>query len=674
MKVSGELSFAGDKSLSHRAAIFTALAKGHSVIKNFLPAQDTLNTLRAMEMLGVRVEKKTSTEMDIFSQGILCADTKTKNTTKSLQIDLGNSGTGARLLLGLFSGMPNINITLQGDASLSKRPMGRVTNPLSRFGGQFEPSDFLPIHVQGQKLLPIIFKEELGSAQVKSAMLLAGIASQTNIRLEEEIPSRDHTENMLAFAGVPVSKMETQDGKSYVIDMEPSYTLQAREYNIWGDVSSAAFFVVLALLAEEGSLTIKNVLLNPYRSKYLDVLKRMGADIEIQEKQEQCGERGGDIIVRPSSLRGTKILPKEIPSLIDELPILTIAGLFSQGEFSFRGAKELRVKESDRIFALCENLRNCGVAVEELEDGLLLQGNPSAMLNGNIQSFMDHRIVMSFAVAKIKSQANGALSSNMNIEGEQWVETSFPDFYEKLSKTLQTNLIIALDGPAGSGKSTLAKRLAQAYNMKQIDSGAIYRSYTYMALQYCEEKHLHLKDEIDSPQFLGFLHSLSMEINFADNKQNIFVNGQDMEPFIRTSEITSHIHYIADHPQLRELVNERMRLLAKKYDVVVDGRDIGTVVFPHANLKLFIEADLQERVRRRAKELKEKNIPFNEETLQQEMADRDEQDKNRKIGALKRAIDAIFVDTTCQSLDVAFHSIQKIVDKTLLNINKIEHK
>lgn len=231
-------------------------------------------------------------------------------------------------------------------------------------------------------------------------------------------------------------------------------------------------------------------------------------------------------------------------------------------------------------------------------------------------------------------------------------------------------MVIALDGPAGSGKSTLAKQLAQSYNMKQIDSGAIYRSYTHKALEYCREKNLELEKEIDNPQLLHFLKQLVVNINFENNTQNIFVDGIDMEPFIRTRDITLYIRYIADHPQLRDLVNKRMQEIALQYDVVVDGRDIGTVVFPHATVKLFIEADLQERVRRRAKEMTEKNIAFDEKTLYSEMATRDEQDKNRKIGALKRATDAILVDTTTQSLDVALHSIQKIVDKAMLRIDK----
>lgn len=429
LTIQGELFFAGDKSLSHRAAIFSALSMGQSRLINYLPAQDTNNTLKAMEALGAKVVQQNDS-IEVTSSGLVAL---TQNLDKkNITIDVGNSGTAARLLLGLFAGIEGLQVTVDGDASLRKRPMQRVTKPLSAYGAQFD-CDHLPITVYGKKLLPIIFEERLGSAQVKSAMILAALSAQSDLRLQEVIPSRDHSENMLAFAGVLLSKLESNSG--FVVEMEQPYELQARTYQIWGDISSAAFFVVLALLSKEGKLVIKNVLLNPYRDAYLQVLKRMGARIEIKEHAPQCGERGGDLIVYPSALHGVEILANEIPALIDELPILTIAGLFATGNFSFRGAQELRVKESDRIFALCQNLRNCGVDVEEYEDGLSLVGNPQHVLNGNIASFMDHRIVMSFEIAKICSQANNPQTS-LEIEGQQWTKTSFPSFYTKLKEVV----------------------------------------------------------------------------------------------------------------------------------------------------------------------------------------------------------------------------------------------
>lgn len=229
------------------------------------------------------------------------------------------------------------------------------------------------------------------------------------------------------------------------------------------------------------------------------------------------------------------------------------------------------------------------------------------------------------------------------------------------------NIVIALDGPAGSGKSTLAKRISQYFNIQQIDSGAIYRTYTYQALEYCYLKNISLEKEMQNEALPQYLASLTLQIVFQENKQEIFVNNIDMEPFIRNTRITNHIQYIADHPLVRDLVNKNIRKLASKYSVVVDGRDIGTVVFPLADLKFFIDAELKERVKRRAKEMREKRLAFDPDSLYLEMKERDEQDRNRKIGGLKRAKDAIFIDTTRQSLDVAFQSVQKIVEKSLFD-------
>lgn len=428
MKVTGELSFQGDKSLSHRAAIFAAAAQGTSKITNFLTAQDTLHTLKAMEAAGVHIEGDPSSgNFEVNSPGL-----KALKLHGGGSIDLGNSGTGSRLLLGLFCGLPGVDITIDGDESLRKRPMKRVTDPLTAAGAEFDPPDRLPIRTRGKRLLPIMHRESIGSAQVKSALMLAALASDTSLRLEEPIPSRDHTENMLLYAGVELVK-EKLDGGGYLIEMEPPYEPEPREYNIWGDISSASFFVVLALLAPQARLTIRNVLLNPNRDRYLKILQKMGGDIEIIEKSSQCGERGGDIIVRSSQLKGIEIEAADIPAVIDELPILTIAGLFSEGRFGYRNAHELRVKESDRIAAMVSNLKAIGAEVSEYDDGLMVTGIPAASLSGEIKSYLDHRIVMSFEIANLISRAHNP-KSGLNIEGKDWVATSFPDFYQKLDK------------------------------------------------------------------------------------------------------------------------------------------------------------------------------------------------------------------------------------------------
>ena len=427
-RVSGTLNFSGDKSLSHRAAIFSSMAQGESTIENFLQAEDTKNTMLAMESMGIKRTGEFTEKFTVNSPGL-------SNFNKgSANIDVGNSGTGARLLMGLFSGLPDTSVVIDGDESLRKRPMARISEPLTRFGAHFDPSDKLPIQVTGKKLLPIIHRETLGSAQVKSALILAAISSNIPLRLEETKPSRDHTENMLEYCGIDLMR-HTLDTGEHIIEMEPPYAVEPREFNIWGDISSASFFIVLGLLAKEGEIRVNNVLLNPFRDRFIKILREMGGDIEVIEKDTRCGEKGGDIIARASKLHGLTIAAEDIPGIIDELPILTIAGLFATGEFSFRNAKELRFKESDRIAVMVENLKQCGITVEEFPDGLKLSGDPAVQLKGDVESFMDHRIVMSFEIANIISRANGA-AQNLSIKGREWVSTSFPDFFHKLEEVV----------------------------------------------------------------------------------------------------------------------------------------------------------------------------------------------------------------------------------------------
>jgi 3-phosphoshikimate 1-carboxyvinyltransferase len=438
------LEFKGDKSLSHRSAILSALGEGTFEIKNFLTAGDTINTLGAMKNLGIRIEGDVNSgSFKVHSPGL--ANLMKAGARLKFTADLGNSGTGSRLLMGLFSGLPGAEITITGDESLQKRPMGRVSKPLTAAGAVFEPLDKLPITVYGKKLLPVFHVETLGSAQVKSALMLAAIASGVSLRMEEKIPSRDHTENMLRFCGVNLTK-ETLDASpddqggggtsgGFLIEMEPPYEIKPVTFDIWGDVSSASFFIILGLLNRTKKVHIKNVLLNPYRDKFVHILKQMGGQIEIIEKEDRCGERGGDIIASPSQLHGIEISPADVPAVIDELPVLTIAGLFSKGRFSYRGAGELRHKESDRISAMVKNLVGLGARVEEFPDGLAVEGNPDflppASSSGNIQSYLDHRIVMSFEILQRAILLNGG-HSDLTIDGKEWVATSFPDFYDKL--------------------------------------------------------------------------------------------------------------------------------------------------------------------------------------------------------------------------------------------------
>ena len=430
-KANHTLLFPGDKSLSHRAAIFSAIAKGESHIENYLPAEDTMNTLSAFTFLGTEFKER-GDKIIVRSPGI-------ENWhSDAVRIDLGNSGTAARLLLGLFAGKPGSSVEITGDASLRKRPMARVTKVLEQYGAKYSTLEKLPIKVDGVQLAALEHEEVKGSAQIKSALMLAAIASQTKLLLHELKPSRDHTEKVLRFLGCEILKEKVDSG--FKIQLNPPYSINANQFQIWGDVSSAAFFVVLASLLNIESLTIENVLLNRYRSEYLEVLKSMGANIEIQELEPKTGELGANLIIKPAQLRAIQVKPEQVPSIIDEIPILTVAAVFSEGEFIIKGAEELRVKESDRIHAMVVNLRNLGITVEEFDDGFSLKGNPNAVLNGEVESFLDHRVVMSFEIAKLRSIQNAEKAksnSKVVIQGQEWVNTSFPSFYNLIRQVMK---------------------------------------------------------------------------------------------------------------------------------------------------------------------------------------------------------------------------------------------
>lgn len=660
--ISKELHFSGDKSLSHRAAIFAAMAKGVSEIKNFLPGEDTLNTLSVFESLGTKIEKKSNTHY-LLDSGGMQAWSKSPGT-----LNVGNSGTSARLLMGLLAGREGVEAVLDGDESLRKRPMKRVMSPLEKFGASIENKETLPLRISGKKIRDIDFTEELGSAQVKSALILAAISSGVKLSLLQNKPSRDHTENMLRYCGVPV---DFQSGK---VEMCPPYNLEARDFFIWGDISSAAFFIVAGLLASEGELYIRNVLLNPYRDRFLNVLKRMGGRIEVLPQKTECGEIGGDILVYPSKLSGTEILPEEIPSLIDELPILTIAGIFADGTFSFRGAHELRVKESDRIETMARNLKNLGVPVVEYEDGLSLNGDPNRHLAGTVRPDMDHRIVMSFEVANARSRANGS-EAHIKITGKEWVNTSFPDFYEKWNMINQSisptedkgfnqysGLIVTLDGHAGSGKSTIAKQLASQYGFYQIDSGALYRALTWYALEKVPAPTI--LESLNHEKFKKFLSAPSWDVGFDKNGlQYVAIDGKRLHDEIRTSKVTSLIKEMADSKDVRETVNTALRRLAHRhFPIVADGRDMGSIVFPEAAVKFFVTADVRERAQRRFVEF-QKNAAeeITLEEVESRIRERDRDDENRDFGALKIPDDAIFIDTTSRNIDVAIETVVTIL-------------
>ncbi|TGK04831.1 3-phosphoshikimate 1-carboxyvinyltransferase [Leptospira semungkisensis] len=418
-----EISVPGDKSLSHRSVLFSVLSKGTSRVSGFLEAEDPLNTMKAFSHLGLKIEKLSPGSYLFTSPG------KSSLHSPKEELDFGNAGTGIRLSAGLLAGLSGINARLTGDHSLQKRPMSRIIKPLSAMGASIHgKEDKAPLEIQGKKLSPFVYKSPIASAQVKSCLMLAAMASETSLEYEEEILSRDHTENMFRFLG---NKLQYSSPTHF--KMEPPYIFEAGDFKVPGDISSAAFFLVLGVLLKEGSVLVKNVGLNPSRVGILKALEAMGAKILIHNERVECGEPVGDLEAVSSNLYFSDIPEEWIPSLIDEIPILTIAGLFAKGGFAIRHAEELRAKESDRITAMVENLRNLGILVHEYKDGYEIPEQNSSANSSELQAWlsgkgakistkMDHRIAMSFLVLRAVS------GLDLTPDETSWIETSFPGF------------------------------------------------------------------------------------------------------------------------------------------------------------------------------------------------------------------------------------------------------
>lgn len=417
----GELTVPGDKSISHRAAILGAIAQGETTLRGFLRGEDCLRTLEAVRSLGVGVRETPSGEIRITGKGI-----EQLSEPENI-LDLGNSGTGFRLLAGLVAGRQFLSI-LTGDASLRRRPMGRIVEPLRQMGARIEGrqgGQHAPLAIRGGDLRGIMYRSSVASAQVKSALLLAGLSADGETWVEEPSLSRDHTERMLEGFGVKLRR----DGLR--VGLLGGQTLTGCEVEIPGDFSSSAFFLVGALVLPGSDLVIRQVGVNPTRTGLLDVLLAMGARIAQQNPREAAGEPVADLTVTAGPLHGTTVGGNLIPRLIDEFPILCVAALFAEGETVIRGAEELRVKESDRIAAMAAGIRALGGEVEELPDGIRIQGRPiqgrpGPLRGGRRESFGDHRVAMALAIAAL------AASGETAIEGAEWIDTSFPGFEETL--------------------------------------------------------------------------------------------------------------------------------------------------------------------------------------------------------------------------------------------------
>ncbi len=414
MRVTGTVRVPGDKSITHRALLFGALAKGTSYIGGALTSFDARSTARVVRQLGAAVTP-------LRDASVVTVNGRSRFRAPSAVLDCGNSGTTTRLLLGLLAGH-RFGATLTGDASLRRRPMRRVTVPLSQMGARFDESgrDGLPLTVRGGTLAPLRYAMPVSSAQIKSALLLAGLAGGVEVSLREPHGrSRDHTERMLRAFGYDV---EESDGW---IAFRPGGTIAPFELQVPGDPSSAAFLAGAAVLADHGELRIAGVGVNPTRIGFLFVLRRMGAAIAIDAATEHFGEPVADLIVTPAALRGTEVKPGEIPALIDEIPLLAVLASRAQGATLFRGVGELRVKESDRLSLIAENLRAVGGRAEVQGDDLAVEG-VSVPPAGRVRSAGDHRMAMAFAVL---GTVGGA---RVRVDDMACAAVSFPRFTESL--------------------------------------------------------------------------------------------------------------------------------------------------------------------------------------------------------------------------------------------------
>ena len=647
LSVRGTIRAPGDKSISHRALIFSTLARGPSRVRNLLQSADVGATASALRALGANIPPLSS---DMVVDGVGVAALRSPYGA----LDCGNSGTTARLLAGLVAGLTGRVARFEGDESLSRRPMGRIARPLAAMGARIDfeganGAERLPMRVHGAPLQRIVWTSEHASAQIKSAVLLAALVAGVEVELTEPERSRDHSERMLAARGVSLEVLANG------VRLAAGQTVQPLDVSVPADPSSAAFFAALAAMATDGELRLTEVCLNPTRTGAFDVLRRMGATITTFDVHESGGETVGTIVAIASTLAGTRIDGSEIPRCIDELPLLACVAARAEGETVIADAGELRVKESDRIRAVVENLRKLGVDAEEREDGMRIVGSRQP-LSGQVSTYGDHRLAMAFGIL-------AALPENsITIDDPGCVAVSYPHFWSDLAGAIGPvfatagalpyvapganrsgasasdagPLVIAIDGPAASGKSSTAQWVADKLGVRHVDSGAFYRALTFLALESGDDPSTWRAD---------VLLRGAPRVSWRLTQRSVLplVDGAIVDEALRGTTVTANVSRVAGMRAARDWVNGQVRSAAAATDVVVDGRDIGTTVFPEAPLKVFLIADPWERARRRLVQRigrSPTDLEIAEET--EALVFRDAQDATQSAPAR----DAITIDTT----------------------------
>ena len=649
----------GDKSISHRAALIAPLASSASVVRGLSDGADVRASVRAMQRLGAAVE---CTE-EGRGLTIRCAGGGL-DPGSAPRLDCGNSGTTARLLAGILAGS-GIAAVLDGDPSLRGRPMRRVIYPLQAMGARIEyegEPERLPVWLRGRAtgtLRALRHRGRVASAQVKSAVLLAGVLARVRVEVSEPALSRDHTERMLAGMGVPLAFDRERMGAGEV-RFDPSGWdggLDGLLMTVPGDPSSAAFLIGASLLAGR-AVRVEAVAANPGRIGFLSVLEEMGARIDRDPASAQVGEPLETWTIRPpDGLRAFSIGGDLIPRVIDEIPLLAVLAARARGRSEIRDAAELRVKESDRLAVLARTLGKLGVVVEERPDGLTIQGR-AGRLRGDVETRGDHRIAMAFGVL------DAAGDADLRIDDRACADISYPDFWEALEPfrhgrrgsrrghPSRAGRVIAVDGPAASGKSSTALSVARRLGFVHVNSGLLYRAITWWALDRGIAE--------DGPSLEAAVPGLEIDLVPAGGGFDVSVEGARPGSGLESPAVTAHVSAVSTLPAVREVVLERLRRAGGQHEIVCDGRDIGTAVFPDAELKIFLVAEAGERARRR---LRQRAAPFTDDDVERQtrrLEARDRLDRSRPLSPLRRAPDAIEIDTTSMPPDEVVDAILEL--------------
>jgi 3-phosphoshikimate 1-carboxyvinyltransferase len=623
---------------------------GKTTIKGLLEGEDVIRTADALRAMGVPIAINGSGEWIVNGVGV-------GGLNESADVmDMGNSGTSTRLLMGLVTPYPFTSF-FTGDASLRKRPMRRVIQPLEMFGARVitRGEGRLPLALQGTAdPVCIAYTLPVASAQVKSAIILAAMNTRGTTSVIEKEATRDHTERMLRYFGWKITSEKTAEGILIRTHGQQRLDQQDRTLTVSSDPSSAAFLIVAALITPDSDITLPNVCMNPLRTGLFTTLKEMGASLNFLNEREVAGEPVADIQVKYSTLKGVDIPAHRAPSMIDEYPILSIAAAFAKGKTHMRGLSELRVKESDRLSAIAAGLAACGVACEVAGDDLIVSGAETVKGGAKITTHMDHRIAMSFLVMGMASR------ESVSVDDTGAISTSFPNFIglcnalgasikdarkKKIaSRALPKKLpkVIAIDGPAASGKGTLARRLAEFLGYAHLDTGSLYRAVG-LKLVYSDQDPMNKDAAIKAAQMID-------EEDLAN-------------PRLRQESVGRAASIISSYPEVRQILLDYQRQFAREHKgAILDGRDIGTVVCPDADLKIFMTASLEARADRRHRELEGEGIEVVFDSVLDNLRERDERDSKRAAAPLVPAKDAIVMDTSDLDANTTFERVLDVLE------------